>query len=198
MPTMQQHWRYFVSLEKDFIETLDYAELSPNNAHTFSNEYAKLLLLIGSEVDVVAKMLCAQISPGANRENIVDYREVIIQNFPGMHEIEIEIVDFNRAVKPWLDWDPAARPPRSPSWWKAYNNVKHERDRNFSQADQDNTLSALCGLFALLLYLHRGLPHPQPHPTLVNFGFPKVLTTEGSKALPGISYDPRAHAGLVV
>jgi hypothetical protein len=193
MVTMQQRWRYFVSLEKDFIETLDYVELSPDNAHTFSNEYAKLLLLIGSEVDVVAKMLCAQVSPGARRKNISDYREVITQNFPGMHEIEIEIVDFKRAVKPWLDWDPASC--RSPSWWDAYNDVKHERDLNFSQANQDNTLSALCGLFALLLYLHRGLEHPQPPPTLLNFGFPAVLTTGGTKALPGV---PGPHEGLVV
>jgi len=50
-------WRYFISIETDFVETLNFVDLDPRNGSAFSNEFAKLLLLIGSEVDVVAKMI---------------------------------------------------------------------------------------------------------------------------------------------
>jgi hypothetical protein len=45
-----QPWRYFISIEADFVETLNFVDLDPKNGSAFSNEYAKLLLLIGSEV----------------------------------------------------------------------------------------------------------------------------------------------------
>ena len=51
-------WNYFLSIEKDFIRTIDFVHLDAANAGAFSNEYAKLILLLGSEIDVVAKMLC--------------------------------------------------------------------------------------------------------------------------------------------
>jgi hypothetical protein len=67
-----QAWYYFLSLEKDFVRTIDFIHLDPANFKAFSNEYAKLLLLIGSETDVVAKMLCEKIGPAGRFANIED------------------------------------------------------------------------------------------------------------------------------
>ena len=86
-----QAWHYFISLERDFIETINYVELSPRNAAAYSFEFAKLLLLIGSETDVVAKMLCKKIAPTTKAENIKDYRDIITNAFTGMHAVEIDI-----------------------------------------------------------------------------------------------------------
>ena len=178
-----QIWYYFLSIERDFIRTIDFVHLDAANSKAFSNEYAKLLLLIGSETDVVAKMLCKKIDATKRAENIDDYRSTITTKFSGMHTIEIEIAGFGPKVQPWSSWHPTIG--KSPDWWKAYNNVKHERDKNFPDANQVNTLQALCGLFALHLYLQIDEPHLQPYPELVNYGFPNYLVTKGGKKPPG-------------
>lgn len=178
-----QRWHYFLSLEKDFTRTIDFVELTPANDSAFSNEYAKLLLLVGSEVDVVAKLLCDKIAAGQRAENIVDYRKLIVAKFNGFHTIAIEIPRYSISVQPWLPWDPAMA--KSPDWWTAYNNVKHERDKNFQDANQKNTTNALCGLLALLLYLYKDEPHLQPYPEVLEYGFPSYMVTEGGRKLPG-------------
>src|SRR5882762_1540796 len=101
-----QPWYYFLSVEKDFIRTLDFVELHASNLKAFSNEYAKLLLLIGSEVDVVAKMLCAKVAPDQKAKNIVDYKTILTAKFVGLHTVEIEIPRYSMSLQPWLRWDP--------------------------------------------------------------------------------------------
>jgi len=178
-----ERWYYFLSIEKDFVKTVDFVHLDKANFKAFSNEYAKLLLLVGSEVDVVAKVLCNKVKPGAKAENINDYRVILTAAFNGMHDTEIEIARYLMKLKPWTTWHPAVS--KSPTWWTSYNNVKHERDKNFAEADQENTLNALCGLLVLLLYYFKDEKHLQPYPELLDHGFPSYIVTEGGKKLPG-------------
>jgi hypothetical protein len=155
-----ERWYYFLSIEKDFVRTLDFVHLCPPNFKSFSNEYAKLLLLAGREVDVVAKLLCDKVKPGAKAENIKDYRDIITAGFQGMHDVEIDIARYSMKLKPWASWDRSVA--QSPAWWTAYNNVKHERDKNFPEANQENALNSVCGLLALLLYYLKDEGHLQP------------------------------------
>lgn len=180
----RERWYYFLSIEKDFMRTLDFAHLNSANFSTFSNEYAKLLLIIGSEVDVVAKLICDQVSSPTNVRNIDDYRRVITSAFQGMHTIEIDISRFQLRFSPWKSWNPNIA--QSPIWWKAYNEVKHERDINFSKATQENAANALCRLLALLLYYFKDDGHLQPYPSLLEYGFPSYLVTESGKKPPGL------------
>jgi hypothetical protein len=111
-------WYYFLSVEKDFIRTLDFVELHPDNSKAFSNEYAKLLLLIGSEVDLVAKMLCASIAPLQYANNIAVYRTILTGHFGGFHTVAIDIPRYGREIKPWRAWGEWWQPPPSPRWWR--------------------------------------------------------------------------------
>jgi hypothetical protein len=167
------------------LSRLDFVDLHLDNAKTFSNEYSKLLLLIGSEIDVVAKLLCKQIDESKTVTNICGYRQVLTQRFYGMYGVEIEVPRVQQNIKPWDAWGPEA--PQSPDWWKAYNKVKHGRDKNFADANQGNVLSALCGLLVLHLYRYQlNLTYPQPSPELLDYGFSKPIGTSGGKRLPGI------------
>ncbi|TPN63608.1 hypothetical protein FJ986_23455 [Mesorhizobium sp. B1-1-1] len=178
-------WHYFLSLERDFERTLDYVELAEENHKAYSNEYAKLLLLVGSEVDIVAKILCKDINAASTASNILHYQTEICARFAGMHTIEIDIPRYRMSVLPWLDW--GNTPLSSPGWWRSYNNVKHGRDANFNEASQGNVTAALCGLLALHLYIHRDTGHLQPYPKLLEFAFPQTLVARGSgKTLPGV------------
>ncbi|TPM32949.1 hypothetical protein [Mesorhizobium sp. B2-3-5] len=179
-------WHYFLSLERDFERSINYVELTSRNGDTFSNEYAKLLLLIGSEVDVVAKTLCRALDPSSTASNIMHYRETITSAFQGMHEIEIDIPRYQMSVRPWGTW--GLTEPTSPDWWKSYNSVKHDRVENFDQANLSNTVQSLAGLLALHLYLHRDDRHLQPYPELLAFAFPAFIVNGGNgKKLPGVN-----------
>ena len=54
-------------------------------------------------------------------------------------------------LTPWKRWENQ----ENPDWWKRYNNVKHERNANFKDANLENTLNAVAGLFCLVLYYYQ-------------------------------------------
>lgn len=60
-----RYWQHFLALEADFAVTSRYVEFSQQNFATFSIEYAKLLLAIGSEVDVLCKIICEKLDNAA-------------------------------------------------------------------------------------------------------------------------------------
>ena len=71
-------WGYYIMLENNFMDTFVYVEPVTKNNDTFSKEYGKLLLSIGSEIDVVCKELCKIIenktAVDVSRYNVVDYK----------------------------------------------------------------------------------------------------------------------------
>lgn len=176
-------WTYFLTIEREFASTTEFAEPHSNNYKTFSDKYAGLILLIGSEVDVVSKELVKQISANAARNNIWDYQKTICARYPKLHEQEIVVPRYNIKFRPWESWQGNA--PTSPKWWTAYNNVKHNRLFNRHVATQENTLNALCGLLLMNMYLHGRKVTLYPRPELLggNF-FAPVLVALPDAELP--------------
>ncbi|MBY5973003.1 hypothetical protein KUV28_11630 [Ferrimonas balearica] len=162
----------------------DFVDISERNFSTYSNWFAKLLLLTGSEVDVVAKKLCELDAPEQPRSNILDYQATLTGRFPGMHEVEVGLPKFSIAIKPWSEWE---KPSTSPGWWRAYNQVKHSRIEQFHLANLENVLFAYSGLLVLLRYFFRTDRNLQPYPELFDLSFPQVVVAEnGRLQLPGI------------
>ncbi|MDJ0798312.1 MAG: hypothetical protein QNJ51_16080 [Calothrix sp. MO_167.B12] len=143
-------WEYFLALEEDLEKCTRFVEFSTHNYKTYSIEFARILLASSSEFDVVVKQICKLINPSKNPSNIRDYQECIINKYPQFADIEIKIPRYNLLFQPWLDWH---TPKTSPKWWKAYNNVKHERNNHFTDANLKNTLFSVAGLMCGLLYL---------------------------------------------
>lgn len=48
------YWKQYIMIEKEFRQTTKYVALDSINFKTYSDAYIKLLLQIGSEVDIVA------------------------------------------------------------------------------------------------------------------------------------------------
>lgn len=67
------HWRYFLSLEKEFSETLRFVEFTPSQQSVYSFEFARLLILICSELDVLFKVVCSSAIPGSDADSIGKY-----------------------------------------------------------------------------------------------------------------------------
>ena len=144
------HWNYFVALEHDLEIVSRYIEFSEPNFQVFSIELAHLLFAAASEADVVAKLLCEQVSPAAPRGNINDYRAVLLPEIPDLPAISVFVPRYGLTFEPWSSW----AGPHNPDWWKSYNNVKHERAAYFHEATLKNALNALGGLLVLIFHLY--------------------------------------------
>jgi hypothetical protein len=160
-----RYWQHFLTLEADFAATARYVDFSPANFGTFSAEYVKLLLAVCSEVDVLCKIACQNLDSSARRANIDDYRACLTAHTQIASE-EVLIRRYDLALKPWADWASG----RNPSWWRSYNNVKHQRDAFFQEASLENCANAVAGLFVLVLYCHKaegGSQSLEPYPVLL-------------------------------
>ena len=142
----RNYWRYYRMLEDKFLSTANYVEISPANFSAFSNEYALLLQSIGAELDNFFKVYC-----GFNltdRKNIADYANTILSVFPAITTTQIRVLETNITVAPFRAWN-TTTPAQSLSWWQAFDDIKHNRNGNFHEANQENVLNMLAALYIL-------------------------------------------------
>jgi hypothetical protein len=144
------HWQYYKSIIGDIEVVSRYVEISTDNYSTYSIELTRLLLSAGSEIDVVAKLLCKVADPEATPDNINKYQEILKHKFPGLPEVEVSLPKYLISLKPWFDW----LENKTPEWWGCYNKVKHERSQHFCEANLKNVLLATAGLYVLVTYLY--------------------------------------------
>lgn len=145
------HWNYFLALEKDLEATSRYIEFIEANFKTYSIELAHLLLASSSEIDVVIKGLCALIAPTRERKNINDYKTIIKSHLPEFINEYIFISRYGISLKPWDNW----LGEENPHWWRSYNNVKHERDIYFNQANLENVIRSMGALLITNFYFYK-------------------------------------------
>ena len=158
----EMHWDYYLLLEDDLQEILEYIEPCNENFQTFGPKLAKLLLSAGSEIDVAFKDLIKIRDPKAlsahdTNANMNLYRKFAHDNLRReFYAVEIGIARSQYACTPWDTWwdfseegDPIPKDNALP-WWTAYNNVKHHRTENYNQATLGNVLEAMAALFMLI------------------------------------------------
>ena len=167
---IKSYWEYFLELEEQLIETKRYVAFDKANAKTYSIEYLKLYQAVCSEIDVVAKEISSAMNPKFKVDagtNITKWGYEIQQQFP---TITSDSVEFNNslAVVPFANWKyewatskdnkkylKLATGCKTPTWWKNYNDVKHQRiglitgTKNLQLANQQNLISAFAALFLL-------------------------------------------------
>lgn len=159
-----KHWNYFLALEDDVERLARYVELTQANFETHSIEIMRILFGACSEIDVVAKLLCKKIESSSRASKINLYRNEITAAYPQLANARVNLPQFGLDLTPWLNWKDARK---SPYWWKAYNDVKHERNEYFRDANLQNCLNAVGALFVLLLFFYleeadRGDLRPSP------------------------------------
>ncbi|WP_371180703.1 hypothetical protein [Xanthomonas sacchari] len=172
------HWNYFLALEEDFLRISRYVHFNVANNKAYSIEFARIILAAGSEVDVVAKALTKHVI-GKDTENITKYRKALLPAYPEISKHTVSMDRFGMTVTPWENWGV----DKSPEWWSSYNTVKHNRGRNFQEANLENTFRSVAGLFILLIYHLRAMGAKEVHPP------PRILSTE--EKFTSFATDPR-------
>lgn len=163
-------WKYYLALEEDFLKIERYISFENDNFDIYSIELSKQYQAICSEVDVVCKIYCKELNANSNADNILDYGKEILGVIPDIKDAVVETVFNGIVLEPLRDWSinpnnpTASNDPlnQSPNWWKMYNKVKHHRldlDSSgkpyYKQANLDNTMNALAGLFVLCMRCYR-------------------------------------------
>lgn len=147
------HWNYFLAIEQDLAKISRYIEFTDENFDSFSIELAHLLLASSSEVDVVLKLLCKGHDDGQRCLNINDYKTCVCQNFPSLINEKCFIPRFGLTLTPWSNWSGE----NNPDWWKSYNNVKHQRDTHFHEANLKNALNSVAALGLVVVQYYQDL-----------------------------------------
>jgi hypothetical protein len=148
------HWQYFLTLDGDLQRLSRYIEIDAANYGVYSVELVRILLAAASEVDVVAKLLCAKLGTQPTKPkgnwNMDDSRLVILAGHPNLSTLDVTVPSHGLILSPWHDWQNS----KNPSWWQRYNAVKHQRDTAYKDANLENALNAVAGLYVLTLYLY--------------------------------------------
>lgn len=154
------YWKNYISIEEEFIQTERFVAFDICNYTTYSSAFLKLLLEIGSEIDILAKYFCSEGLGQNNASNINEYKTYILANAPEFERVRVVSETFDEI--PWQNWN-----VRNPGWWTAYNKIKHERfkvgtieditQEYYKFANQGNVIKALMGLYQLEIYVLRAL-----------------------------------------
>lgn len=140
---------YFI-IENDFKKIMEYVEFSNDNINTYSHRLYELLLRICTEFENNCKGILK--INGYNKTtnlNITDY--FLINKASKLNEYTLRLNNwFPEPIefKPFVNWSSESYSPLD--WYQAYNNVKHNRTEKFSDANLNNVLKAIGGLFVIL------------------------------------------------
>jgi hypothetical protein len=146
------HWSYYLAIENQLADTARFVEFSDQNKETYSIEFARILLAAASEVDVIAKQLCKILDNNSDAKSIFQYQSFINVHLPNITQEVIRINRYNIILQPWENF---ALPNLPPTWWTAYNKVKHHRHTNFEDANLKNAMHAVGALHILVVYYYK-------------------------------------------
>ena len=180
-------WMYFLSIDSDLEKLARYIEFTDSNFGVYSVELVRLYLSTCAEIDTVLKKLCKQTDgdwSNPAKPNIGDYRKSIRRTHRLFCDVKCKIPTYGLEFCPWCNFgiDPTGT---SPDWWQPHNDVKHNRDENYHQANLKNVLNAAAGLLIGNLYLMAtsSISHVDlgrfPRPTL--FAEPEELLMSHSR-----------------
>lgn len=159
----------FLAIESDLLLVSRYIEFCKENMETYSFELARLLITIGSEVDIALKIFCREVDNNAELENMSDYKKILLNdekmnNVNGTFNVgkrfwdknvRIDIPEYSMHLHPWQGLEHDKKLP----WWDAYNNIKHNRIECYMEANLRNVLSAAAGLFYIIRQLYFSGPN---------------------------------------
>ncbi len=142
--------RAYKIIEEDLLKLFQYIEPNDKNKNTFSQRTYELLLRASTEFETN----CKQILKANNYKksskknwNICDYKKIEKATKLSEYEIKLNIwYPESKTFQPLDSW----KNEGSLGWYNDYNNVKHDRSRNFENAKLINVINAVSAVWAIL------------------------------------------------
>lgn len=146
-PNMMETIRSYNILEKDLIELFEYIEPVEKNFNTFSHRIYELFLRACTEFEANAKWILKDNRLIKDKYNIVDYFKLNKSSKLSEYIVFINSHQDNKIkLEPFKEWEkwPTLK------WYKEYNEVKHNRHKQFEKANFWNLLLALSWLYVTI------------------------------------------------
>lgn len=178
------HWDYLRFLERDLIAISEVVELCEGNFSSYGPKILQLILSTGGELDAALKSYRAAVDSSVTegsdgKANMRNHKQLLCDSFKeGFATARVKILHSSVVLEPWsplAEGEDAKLP-----WWTEYNNVKHDRSQNYSNATLETALNLLAALFVVDAYLLEATLNYQ-------LGFTQVLDWESHKPLPQLT-----------
>lgn len=153
----EHYWSYYLSIEKMLKDTERYVAISYENKDTYSIEFTKIILLACSEIDSIFKIICKL--KGDIKEDDKKYKmkayAIILEEFDEQKEFTYTIASNTfieekvLAVAPFSELD-KSKLYGGLSWWKDYQQLKHNRLQNAIKGNLFNALSSVVAYYILI------------------------------------------------
>jgi len=161
--------RLYQILEDDLIDFLKYISIDyyqgDNRKEIFSPKLSELLIRIGSQIDIFFRnwdiVQKNNSSKPMDKLRFGNYKT--INNNINLNDKKIKIIATNEILTPFKDWTKT-----DPSWWEAYNHVKHNGFVNKEKGNLFNVIESLSALFLL------NCIHDELRIKLIEYGYRKV------------------------
>jgi hypothetical protein len=144
----EQYLRAFGVIQKDLLNLFDYVEPASKNLECYSYRIHELFMRICIEIEANCKAILLE--NGYRRAgdwNVSDYKGLNRTHCLSMYKAKLPVWHGEAHVRtPFAAWNIEKSPP----WYRAYNEAKHDRHEKFHLANFDNLIEAACGLIVLL------------------------------------------------
>ena len=139
-----KYWNEYLFYEKEFIGIIDYIHLDINNFNTYSFKLLEMLIGICSAID---RMLRKYTGLTGQNCNIKDYKDSIINIENDFYNLEARLINNDDIIlKPFSEWESSEK---APTFWNAYNDIKHNKNGGIINATYKNVITALSALYLM-------------------------------------------------
>jgi hypothetical protein len=144
----EHYVRAFLLLLKDLHELFDYVEPAEKNLCCYSYRIHALLLRACVEVEANCKAILEENGYRKSSDlNMKDYSKINVTHRLSSYKVMIPNWSGSGSIRePFSKWASGGTLP----WYQAYNRTKHDRHREFENANFEQLLDASCGLLVLL------------------------------------------------
>lgn len=131
----------FTNLESQLQECLNFAPYISANKQLVSPKFIPILMESCSLIDSILR----HYSGVGKQGNIRTFQVDCEPYFQLEEKVSLFLNTPIQLLRPFRDWH-----SKTPQWWAAYNEIKHDRIEKMASATFENTLMALCGLHQII------------------------------------------------
>jgi hypothetical protein len=137
------------SLTSKLIEICRTVHPSDDTFHVYGHEIRNLLILACTEVEVHWRGVL-EANGQSGRFNTNTYVTLQRAMRLGEYGVALPYYPWLSMVRPFSGWD-AAKPTESLPWYRAYNEVKHDREKSFASGTLINAINAVTACSVMLV-----------------------------------------------
>jgi len=144
------HWLSFLTLYKDLEDSIRYVHPAEDNYKVYSLRFYELLLRAATEFESICKEKIIELNLNKKANYKYGIKDYFLLNKHFDYKLAKVRVGFLfpkvKFIQPLKNW----KEKHILEWYQAYNEVKHNRNTKFAQANLENVLHGIGSIFILL------------------------------------------------